>query len=81
MIQEKRSVFYPSAYIFSTCTKSGFISFLLTYYIILKDKTHAIPHQTTFRSSERIHTIQATSILILLNTLKEKKTKTKLLGL
>lgn len=47
----------------------------------MKDKTHAIPHQTTFRSSERIHTIQATSILILLNTLKEKKTKTKLLGL
>ena len=46
----------------------------------MKDKTHAIPHQTTFQSSERIHTIQATSILILLNTLKEKKKK-KLLGL
>lgn len=53
-------------------TRLSFISFLLTYGVFLKDKTHATPHQISLQSSERIQIIQATDILILVNTLKQK---------
>lgn len=52
--------------------KQGFLSFLLTYWVTLKDKIHATLHQITLRSPERIQTIQATDILILVYTLQQK---------
>lgn len=52
-----------------------YISFLLTYWVTLRDKIRATPYQIALHSLERIQTVQATDIhiLLLVKILTKKK--------